>query len=101
LAVWFAVEQALREADGVERLLPQLETVLGFAAELHDRLSTDGLDGVAGVLGVHRQLLAVFGGITAADLERMRAQAETLQRAFGQLATALEQLKRLKDALRT
>ncbi len=99
--MWLAIEQALREADGVEGLLPQLETVLGFAAELHDRLASAGLDGVAGVLGVHRQLLAVFGGITAADLERMRGQAEVLQRTFGQLATTLEQLKRLKDALRT
>ena len=99
LAVWLALEQESTSTDGLGLVVPRLEAVLQFADELRARLAGAGVDGIAGALGLDRQLRAVFAGIGSADIERLIAEAAALGRAFEEMAQALESLRRLKALL--
>jgi hypothetical protein len=99
LAVWLALEQESTSIDGLGLVVPRLEAVLQFADELRARLAGVGVDGIAGALGLDRQLRAVFAGIGSADIERLIAEAAALGRAFEEMAQALESLRRLKALL--
>jgi hypothetical protein len=99
LAVWLALEQDATSSDGLGLVVPRLEAVLQFADELRARLTDAGVDGIAGALGLDRQLRAVFDGIGRGDIERLIADAAALGRAFEEMAQALESLRRLKALL--
>lgn len=97
--MWLALAWSLRHGDGVEAVLPQLEAVLRFARDVQRRVGELGVDGISGVLGIHRRLAAVLEGVTLGQLEDLRADVRALEQAFTGFARALEDLKRLKDEL--
>ena len=98
LAVWLALEQGSTDG-GLGLVVPRLEAVLQFTQELRARLAGTEADGIAGVLELDRRLRAVFAGIGSAEIERLIADAAALERAFEEMAGALESLRRLKALL--
>jgi hypothetical protein len=95
--VWLELARALQDGDAVEGVLPQLEAVLRFARDVQRRVGEVGVDGISGVLGIHRRLAAVLDGVSVAQLEGLRADVRALEHAFQALAHALVDLKRLQD----
>jgi hypothetical protein len=93
--LWLAVGAAQEQAEGMERLLPQLASILRFTADLDRRLAAGGLGGlapmrelydrVAGVLAALAPGVAVAQGTVGELVASLRAMEETL--------TAIRRLK--------
>jgi hypothetical protein len=94
--VWFALDET-KDAETMEQVLPKLEAVLRFTKELETRLSTVGVDGVAGALGLYQCLRSTLDGIATAEIEAMLATIERLERALGDMAANLREIRRLKE----
>jgi hypothetical protein len=97
--MWFALDG--EKSDGREEILPQLKALLEFADGLEQRLSVDGIQGMAGALGLYRRLKMLLDALPEADIARRRAEVESVQRWLEDIARALEDLQRLKTALRS
>lgn len=97
--MWLAVAQAGTGADGVEQLLPQLETIMRLTAELDARVSIDGVRGIEGVLALHARLEGALAAVATEDLDRMHGEIERLRRGLTELAHGLQEIARLKAAL--
>ena len=97
--MWFALDG--EKSDGREDILPQLKAVLEFADGLEQRLSVDGIQGIAGALGLYRRLKELLDELPEADIVRQKAEVESVQRWLEDIARTLEDLQRLKSAMRS
>ena len=97
--MWFALDG--EKSDGREDILPQLKAVLEFADGLEQRLSVDGIQGMAGALGLYRRLKELLDELPEADILRQKAEVESVQRWLEDIASTLEDLQRLKSAMRS
>jgi hypothetical protein len=97
--MWLALERVENDSAGLEQVLPGLEAVQQFAADLERRLAVAGVEGVAGVLDLHRRLREVLGGIQPGELERMIAAAEALARSFTELSLVLDAVRRVRTSI--
>jgi len=77
-------------------LLPQLDALLAFAAELDARLQSTGVAGIGDTLALHARVKHALAGISAADLDARLAAVEALQRELATLAKTLDGVRRLK-----
>jgi len=100
LPVWLALDGDGGDPDPLERVLPQLEAVARFADELRSRVAADGIDGIDGMLNVHRRLRAVLDDIPRDELERMRGAVAELTRALEDIARCLDHMARIKALVR-
>jgi len=97
--MWFALDG--EKSDEREEILPQLKAVLEFADGLEQRLSVDGIQGIAGALGLYRRLKELLDELPEADIVRQKAEVESVQRWLEDIARTLEDLQRLKSAMRS
>jgi hypothetical protein len=97
--VWIALDQGLRQATDLARILPDLEAVLSFTRDLQQRLGATGVDGISGALGLHRLLEETLGAIPRADIERALAEVDALTHTLARYADVLAELKVLRDRL--
>ena len=97
--MWFALDG--EKSDEREEILPQLKAVLEFADGLEQRLSVDGIQGIAGALGLYRRLKELLDELPEADIVRQKAEVESVQRWLEDIASTLEDLQRLKSAMRS
>jgi hypothetical protein len=97
--MWFALDG--EKSDGREDVLPRLRAVLEFADGLEQRLSMDGIQGIAGALGLYRRLRELLAALPEAEIERRKAEIEGVQRWLEEIARGLEELQRLKSVLRS
>ena len=97
--MWFALDG--EKSDEREEILPQLKAVLEFADGLEQRLSVDGIQGIAGALGLYRRLKGLLDELPEADIVRQKAEVESVQRWLEDIARTLEDMQRLKSAMRS
>jgi hypothetical protein len=97
--MWFGLDG--EKSDGREEILPKLKAVLEFADGLAQRLSVDGIEGIAGALGLYRRLKELLDALPEADIARRKAEVEAVQRWLEDIARGLEELQRLKSAMRS
>ena len=96
--LWLAIGAA-HERDGeLQRLLPQLASIVLFASDLERRLSGDGLGGLARVRELHRRILDLLGGV-APDVARAQATLSEMVAALHGIERTLAGLRRIKDEL--
>jgi hypothetical protein len=95
--VWLAFHNGRNDGDLVH-VLPELEAIAQFTAELHARLASVGVDGLAGTVALYRRLRATLDGIPPADLERVREHVVALECWLHDVARCLGELDRLKRA---
>jgi hypothetical protein len=95
--VWLALHNG-RNDDDLVHVLPELEAIAQFTAELDGRLVSVGVDGLGGTVALYRQLRATLEGIPPADLERVRSHVAALERWLDDVARCLAELVRLKQA---
>jgi hypothetical protein len=96
LSVWLALANGIRNTDSVEAVLPELEALAQFADELGRRLASERVDGLAGLIDLHRRLRTVLSGVPGADLAHCRGEIAAFERWLGDVARQLEELARLK-----
>jgi hypothetical protein len=97
--VWIAIAQANADGHGVEHMLAQLEALVQFTRALDGRLTADGMEGIAGMLALHRRLQRALEGVPEAEIARMQETVHALERALAAFAATLSELARLKAAL--
>jgi hypothetical protein len=97
--MWYALDG--EKSDGREQVLPQLQALLEFTENLERRLSVDGVDGIAGALGLYRRLKSTLDAVPDGDIARKKAEVENVLLWLEDVARGLEELKRLKDAIRS
>jgi len=96
--MWYALDG--EKSDGREQILPQLQSLLEFTESLEQRLSVEGVDGIAGALGLYRRLKSTLDAVTDREIARMKEDVDGVQAWLEDIARGLEELKRLKDAIR-
>ena len=96
--MWYALDG--ENSDGREQILPRLQALLEFTESLEQRLPVEGIDGIAGALGLYRRLKSTLDEVPERDIARMKADVDGVQRWLEDVARGLEELKRLKDAIR-
>ncbi len=96
---WLTVTGEVDGADGTARLRSELEALLAFAADLDRRLAMVGVGGLAGTLALHRGVTSVLDGISAGDLDRMRAEVRDAVGRLAEVTRRLDDLRRLKELL--
>jgi len=96
--MWFALDG--EKSDGREQILPQLQALLEFTDSLERRLAVDGVEGIAGALGLYRRLRTALDEVPDGDIARMKVEVESVQRWLEDVARGLEEIRRLKDAIR-
>jgi hypothetical protein len=97
--VWLALANGSRSADGIEHVLPELESLGRFADELRRRLAREGLDGIEGPVRLYRQLRETIDPISEGELERMRAEIQALVGWLEDVVRSLAEVRRLKREL--
>ena len=97
--MWLALDQGLRQATDLARILPDLEAILAFTRDLQQRLASESVDGISGALGLHRLLREALDAIPRADIDRALAEIDALVRTLARYADALAELKTLRDRL--
>jgi hypothetical protein len=95
--IWLAVGAADGQAGGMDRLLPQLASILRFTRDLERRLAADGL-GLAPVRDLHRRIADLLGALTP-DVALARQTVADLVAALGAMEQTLAALRRLKAEL--
>jgi hypothetical protein len=96
--LWFAVGAAEGQGAGIERLLPQLASILRFSGELERRLAGDGLGGLAPVCELHRRVMALLAAL-APDVARARGTVADLIAALRAMEETLAAVRRLKGEM--
>ena len=97
--MWLALANGPKSADGIEQVLPELESVGRFADELRRRLALEGLDGVDGAVRLYRQLRDTLDPISGADIDQMRAEIQALVGWLEEVVRTLAEIRRLKVEL--
>jgi hypothetical protein len=96
--MWFALDG--EKSEGREEILPRLNALLEFTDGLEQRLSVDGIDGIAGALALYRRLKALLDALSDGDIARRKADVESVQHWLEDIAHGLEEVRRLKGAIR-
>lgn len=99
VAVWMALDQGLKQATDLARILPELEGILAFTRDLQQRLDTAGIDGISGALGLHRLLAESLDAIPHAEIERALAGIDALTDTLRRYAEALVEVRTLRERL--
>jgi hypothetical protein len=97
--MWYALDGS-EKSDGQEQVLPKLQALLEFTESLEQRLAVDGVDGIAGALGLYRRLKSTLDDVPDAEIARVKSEIDSVQRWLQDIARGLEELKRLKAAFR-
>ena len=95
--MWLAFHNG-RNDDDLVHVLPELAAIAQFTAELHGRLATVGVDGLAGTVALYRRLRATLDGIPAGDIEHVRAHVVALECWLRDAARCFAELARLKQS---
>ena len=87
-----------------EQVLPHLEAIAQFTEELRGRLGGSGnglepVDGIEGVVALHRRLKAVLDAIPAAKIATVLADVAALEQWLARVRRDLDALGRAKSAL--
>jgi hypothetical protein len=96
--LWLAIGAAHERGEGMERLLPQLASIMRFANELDRRLAGDGLGGLAPVRELHRRVVDVLESL-APGVALARGTVTELVAALRAMEETLAALRRLKGEL--
>lgn len=101
--MWLAPKGLAADAPA-EHVLPHLEAIAQFTDELRARLATtgngaEGVDGIEGIVALHRRLKAITDAIPAATIARVMADVAALERWLAEVRRELDALARLKTAL--
>jgi len=96
--LWLAVGAAHEQDEGMERLLPQLVSILRFSGELERRLAGDGLGGLAPVRELHRRVSDLLAAL-APGVARARGTVADLVVALRAMEETLTAVRRLKSEL--
>ncbi len=97
--VWIALDQGLKQATDLARILPDLEAIATFTRDLQQRLGTIGVDGISGALGLHRVLAEALESIPRTEIDRALAEIEALIGALRRYADTLTEVKALREQL--
>ena len=97
--MWIALDQGLKQAADLARILPELQALIFFTRDLQQRLGTVGVDGISGALGLHRLLTDALDGVAAADIARAQTEIETLAESLRRYAEVLARLQALRATL--
>jgi hypothetical protein len=93
--MWLALEDGA-DAGVIEELLPRLEALGRFTADLQQRFAGVGLGGIGEALNLRRRLETAVARIPADELERTRARLRALETWLGDVTHTIERLRRLK-----
>ena len=99
VAVWMALDQGLKQATDLARILPDLEEILAFIRDLQQRFGTAGVDGISGALGQHRLLAEALEAIPQVEIERALAEIDALSATLRRYVEALVELRTLRERL--
>ena len=94
--MWLALANRVGIGDELGR---EIAAIARFADDLRARLSSAGVDGLAGALATHARLDAVLDGLSANELAEMATTIAALVTGLTQIAERLEQLRRVKIAV--
>ena len=97
-SMWLALARAPGD-EAPEDILPRLEAVAQFVADLQRCLGAVGVDGISGALERYRLLREVLDGVSASDLEHARAAVGALEHRLARVGHDLDRLRRLKALL--
>jgi hypothetical protein len=98
--VWIALEQGHADGRGVEQVLAHLQAVVHFTQTLDGRLAAEGTGGITGTLALYRRLQGLLDAVRDHDLATMQEQVATLASWLATVAQKLDEIARLKAALR-
>ncbi len=91
---------ALANSSGIgDELAREIAAIGRFADDLRARMSSAGVDGLAGALATRARLDAVLDGLSANELAEMATTIAALVTGLTQIAERLEQLRRVKIAV--
>jgi hypothetical protein len=96
--MWFLLDQRQAPGNGVE-VLPALEAIAQFTAELRCRLGDDGVDGIDGAFALYERLRTTLDDIPRARLEEMLAEIACLARWLHDALGCLEDVRRFKQVV--
>ena len=94
--MWLALANRVGIGDELGR---EIAAIARFADDLRARMSSAGVDGLAGALATHARLDAVLDGLSANELAEMATTIAALVTGLTQIAERLEQLRRVKIAV--
>jgi len=94
--MWLALANSSAIGDELAR---EIAAIGRFADDLRARMSSAGVDGLAGALATQARLDAVLDGLSANELAEMATTIAALVTGLTQIAERLEQLRRVKIAV--
>jgi 3-methyladenine DNA glycosylase/8-oxoguanine DNA glycosylase len=83
----------------VDQMRRQTEDVIRYYGEVDRRVTTTGMDGIAGLLIVSQQVEAALGAVGSQELEWLMREVRTLLERLVRLDSQLQQLRALKTFL--
>lgn len=93
--MWLALEDGA-DAGVLEELLPRLEALGRFTADLQQRFAGAGLGGIGDALNLRQRLETTLARVPADELERTRARVRALETWLGEVTRTIERLRRMK-----
>jgi hypothetical protein len=106
-AMWFAYLHEREPDEPVRRerrstmndLVQQAEALLAFSADLEQRLTGNGMTGVAGLFERFRELCDALSQVDAEELRQARRQIHELVETLTGVAEQLDQLEAIKQTM--
>ena len=97
---WLALAQASEGGDGVDEIIQRLAALDRLRADMDGRLLSAGLGGTGSALDLARQLKTALDEVSVEELARAQDGIAQLHRMLAELSTSLDEMLRLKTALR-
>jgi len=94
--MWLALANRVGIGDELGR---EIAALARFTDELGARMSSAGVDGLAGALAAHARLDAVLDTVSASELAEITTMIAVLVAALTEIAERLERLRRVKAAV--
>jgi len=94
--MWLALANRVGIGDELGR---EIAALARFTDELRARMSSAGVDGLAGALATHARLDAVLDTVSASELAEITTMVAALVAALTEIADRLERLRRVKAAV--
>jgi len=94
--MWLALANRVGIGDELGR---EIAALARFTDELSARMSSAGVDGLAGALATHARLDAVLDTVSASELAEITTMIAVLVAALTEIAERLERLRRVKAAV--